>query len=47
MVDIRATLPAVEMVRANSAKDARAFVLWNRVKQGTRISRELEGLEAP
>jgi chromosome partitioning protein len=46
MVDIRATLPAVEMVKANLGKDARAFVLWNMVKQGTRISRELEGLEA-
>ena len=46
MVDIRATLPAVEMVKANLGKDARAFVLWNMVKQGTRISRELESLEA-
>ena len=46
MVDIRATLPAVEMVKANLGKDARAFVLWNMVKPGTRISRELESLEA-
>lgn len=45
MVDIRATLPAVEMVKANLGKDARAFVLWNMVKPGTRISRELESLE--
>src|SRR6478735_7564875 len=35
MVDIRATLPAVEMVKANLGNDARAFVLWNMVKQGT------------
>lgn len=46
MVDIRATLPAVAMVKANLGKEARAFVLWNMVKPGTRISRELEGLEA-
>jgi chromosome partitioning protein len=46
MVDIRATLPAVEMVKANLGKDARAFVVWNMVKPGTRISRELESLEA-
>ena len=46
MVDIRATLPAVEMVKANLGKNARAFVVWNMVKPGTRISRELESLEA-
>jgi chromosome partitioning protein len=46
MVDIRATLPAVAMVKANLGKDARAFVVWNMVKPGTRISRELESLEA-
>jgi cellulose biosynthesis protein BcsQ len=45
MVDIRATLPAVEMVKENTRPDARAFVLWNMVKQGTRISRELKTLE--
>jgi len=44
MVDIRATLPAVEMVKANIRPNARAFVLWNMVKPGTRISRELDGL---
>jgi chromosome partitioning protein len=46
MVDIRATLPAVEMVKSNIRQGASAFVLWNMVKQGTRISKELEGLEA-
>lgn len=46
MVDIRATLPAVEMVKENTRPGARAFVLWNMVKQGTRISRELEALES-
>jgi chromosome partitioning protein len=46
MVDIRATLPAVEMVKSSIRKGARAFVLWNMVKPGTRISKELEGLEA-
>lgn len=46
MVDIRATLPAVEMVKSNIRPGARAFVLWNMVKQGTRISKELESLEA-
>jgi hypothetical protein len=45
-VDIRATLPAVEMVKSSIRKGARAFVLWNMVKPGTRISKELEGLEA-
>lgn len=45
MVDIRATLPAIEMVKENTRKDARAYVLWNMVKPGTRISRELETLE--
>lgn len=45
MVDIRATLPAVEMVKEHTRNGARAYVLWNMVKQGTRISRELEGLE--
>ncbi len=45
MVDIRATLPAVEMVRANTPPGSRAFVVWNMVRPGTRISRELEGLE--
>ena len=45
MVDIRATLTAVEMVKANIRAGARAFVLWNMVKQGTRISRELDSLE--
>lgn len=46
MVDIRATLPAVDMVKKNIRPDARAYVLWNMVKPGTRISRELEGLES-
>jgi chromosome partitioning protein len=46
MVDIRATLPAVEMVKSNIRPGASAFVLWNMVKQGTRISKELESLEA-
>lgn len=45
MVDIRATLPAVEMVKEHTRKGARAHVLWNMVKPGTRISRELQGLE--
>lgn len=45
MVDIRATLPAIEMVKENTRKDARAYVLWNMVKPGTRISRELETLQ--
>lgn len=45
MVDIRATLPAVEMVKEHTRNGARAYVLWNMVKPGTRISRELEGLE--
>lgn len=45
MVDIRATMPAVEMVKEHTRAGARAYVLWNMVKQGTRISRELEGLE--
>lgn len=45
MVDIRATMPAVEMVKEHTRKGARAFVLWNMVKPGTRISRELKGLE--
>jgi len=46
MVDIRATLPAVEMVKECLGANARAFVVWNMVKTGTRISRELDGLEA-
>ncbi len=46
MVDIRATLPAVQMVLEHIRPGARAFVLWNMVKAGTKISRELEGLEA-
>lgn len=46
MVDIRATLPAVEMVKKHTRSGARAYVLWNMVKPGTRISRELNGLEA-
>jgi chromosome partitioning protein len=46
MVDIRATVPAVQMVQENIRSAARAFVLWNMVKPGTKISRELEGLEA-
>ena len=46
MVDIRATLPAVEMVKECLSAGARAFVVWNMVKTGTRISRELDGLEA-
>ena len=45
MVDIRATLPAVEMVKEHTRKQARAFVLWNMVKPGTRISKELQALE--
>jgi chromosome partitioning protein len=45
MVDIRATLPAVEMVKEHTRKGARAYVLWNMVKPGTKISRELQGLE--
>jgi chromosome partitioning protein len=45
MVDIRATLPAVEMVKEHTRKGARSYVLWNMVKPGTRISRELQGLE--
>lgn len=45
MVDIRATMPAVEMVKEHTRKGARAYVLWNMVKPGTRISRELQGLE--
>lgn len=44
MVDIRATLPAVQMVKENTRPGARAYVLWNMVKQGTRIGRELDGL---
>ena len=46
MVDSRATLPAVEMVKECLGTNARAFVVWNMVKTGTRISRELDGLEA-
>jgi cellulose biosynthesis protein BcsQ len=46
MVDIRATVPAVQMVQENIRSGARAFVLWNMVKLGTKISRELDGLEA-
>lgn len=46
MVDIRATLPAVAMVKESLSAGARAFVVWNMVKPGTRISRELDGLEA-
>lgn len=46
MVDIRATMPAVQMVQQNIRPAARAFVLWNMVKPGTKISRELEGLKA-
>jgi chromosome partitioning protein len=46
MVDIRATLPAVDLVKANIRANARAFVIWNMVKPGTRISKELSGLEA-
>ncbi len=46
MVDIRATVPAVQMVQENIRSAARAFVLWNMVKPGTKISRELDGLEA-
>ena len=46
MVDIRATVPAVKMVQENIRSAARAFVLWNMVKPGTKISRELDGLEA-
>ena len=46
MVDIRATLPAVQKVEENLRRDARAFVLWNMVKPGTKISRELEGLQS-
>lgn len=46
MVDIRATLPAVELVREHLGPKARAYVVWNMVKTGTRISRELDGLEA-
>ena len=45
MVDIRATLPAVEMVKENTRPGGKAYVLWNMVKPGTRISRELQGLE--
>lgn len=45
MVDIRATLPAVEMVKEHTRAGARAYVLWNMVKPGTRISRELEPLQ--
>jgi chromosome partitioning protein len=45
MVDIRATLPAIEMVQENTRPDARAYVVWNMVKPGTRISRELETLQ--
>lgn len=45
MVDIRATLPALEMVKENTRPNAKSFVLWNMVKPGTRISRELQGLE--
>ena len=41
MVDIRATVPAVQMVQENIRAAARAFVLWNMVKPGTKISREL------
>lgn len=46
MVDIRATLPSVQMVQENIRSSARAFVLWNMVKPGTKISRELGELEA-
>lgn len=46
MVDIRATLPAVELVKEYLSPKARAYVVWNMVKPGTRISRELDGLEA-
>jgi chromosome partitioning protein len=46
MVDIRATMPAVQMVKENIRPASRAFVLWNMVKPGTKISRELDGLEA-
>ena len=45
MVDIRGTMPAVEMVKEHTRAGARAYVLWNMVKPGTRISRELAGLE--
>jgi hypothetical protein len=40
------TVPAVQMVQENIRSAARAFVLWNMVKPGTKISRELDGLEA-
>ena len=45
IVDIRATLPAIQRVQENLRPNARAFVLWNMVKPGTKISRELEGLQ--
>ena len=46
MVDIRATLTAVELVKGCIRGAARALVVWNMVKPGTRISRELAGLES-
>ena len=36
MVDIRATVPAVQMVQENIRSAARAFVLWNMVKPGNK-----------
>lgn len=45
MTDIRATLPAVELVKQETSQDAKAFVVWNMVKPGTRISRQLGTLE--
>ena len=46
IIDIRATLPAVEMIKDNIKPDAKAFGLWNMVRQGTKISKELKDLES-
>lgn len=45
MTDIRATLPAVDLVQRETSPDAKAFVVWNMVKPGTRISKQLGTLE--
>ena len=44
MAETRATLPVVEMVKENNRRATRAYVLWNMVKPGTKISRELQGM---
>lgn len=44
MVDIRATVPLVGIINEELHESAKARIVWNRVKQGTRISNELGNL---